>query len=181
MKASCACAIGLFITYVAFDNLDIEACIRGMTRKGLPSLRHYPKNRTIEVDIKGTQGTRQLTRCTPQGEGGILSPLVWNLTFDDLLDRFQSGPVQIKGFADNAALLVKGPIPGTLMQFGQDAIEKALAVGKENGLTFGASKTVVVLFNRRHLNTDTLPQLRINQQEIEFSSEAKYLGITLDK
>ncbi len=47
--------------------------------------------------------------CHPSPQGGILSPLVWNLAFDDLLDRSDSGPAHIKVFADDAAIILRGP------------------------------------------------------------------------
>ncbi len=93
--------------------------------------------------------------------GGILSPLAWNLAFDDLLDCFNTSPVKAKGFADDAALVVCGPILNTLVQLGQEAINKARTFGDRHGLTFGANKTEAVIFTRKRLNTSTVPRLRI--------------------
>ncbi len=70
-----------------------------------------------------------------------MSPLVWNLAFDDLLDKFNSGPVHIKGFVDDAAIILRGPDVHTLIEQGQEVISKALDFGCENGLEFGADKT----------------------------------------
>ncbi len=46
--------------------------------------------------MKGIIATRTITQGTPMV--GIISPLVWNLAFNELLDDFNTGPAQIKGF-----------------------------------------------------------------------------------
>ncbi len=67
-------ALAIFLDIAgAFDNLDIGACMQGMTHEGLPPwiidwYGHYLGHRTIAVDIKGLQSHRSLTRETPQGE-----------------------------------------------------------------------------------------------------------------
>ncbi len=66
-----------------------------------------------------------------------MSLLVWNLAFDDLLERFNSGPAHIKGFADDAAIVLRGPDIHTLIERGQEATFKGLDFGHENGLEFG--------------------------------------------
>ncbi len=51
---------------------------------------------------------------TPQG--GILSPFVWNLAFDELLDDFDIGLARIKGFLDDAVVELQGPDINTLIK-----------------------------------------------------------------
>ena len=61
----------------------------------------------------------------------------------------------------------------------QPALNKAKKWGEQNGLSFAATKTVVVLFghSRKRLR---LPCLAMAGVPLEYSKEAKYLGITLD-
>lgn len=54
----------------------------------------YLRNRYIQVDLKGLQQKRKLTRGTPQG--GVLSPLAWNLVFDSFLELFNGLLVSCK-------------------------------------------------------------------------------------
>ena len=90
---------------------------------------------------------RFLTRGTPQG--GILSPLMWNICFDSLLRSFNTSLVKCVGFADDGALLTWGKHPNVLVSRMQKAIDTATAWGKEQGLTFSATKTVAVIFTRK--------------------------------
>ncbi len=70
---------------------------------------------------------------------------MWNLVFDDLLDRFNSGPAHIKGFADDVAIVLRDPDIHTLIGWGQEAISRALVFGTDTGLKYVADKTVAHL------------------------------------
>ena len=50
-------------------------------------------------------------------------------------------------------------------------------MGQKNGLTFGAEKTVAVIFNRKYKLPD-FPLLTIDNHQIKYSKTVKYLGIT---
>ncbi len=139
---------------------------------------HYLNHQSIKTEIKGVTATRKLTHGTPQG--GILSPLVWNLTFDRLLNKFDQGPAHAKGFADDAAPILKGHDPYTLISQGQKALNKALTFSTETELEFGASKTEVVFFTRKCLKLEDLPWLLMNYKPLEYSNEVKYLRTILD-
>ena len=51
--------------------------------------------------------------------------MLWNLVFDDLLEKFKKGRVRIVGFADDGALLIHGKSLGILYRLAQKAIDKA--------------------------------------------------------
>ncbi len=105
---------------------------------------------------------------------------MWNLAFDELLDDFTSSPAQIKGFADDAAILLRGPDIHTLIEQGQEAVNRALMFGTANGLEFGADKTEAVVFTRKRIKTSDLPHLQMGNTVLEYSESVKYLGIILD-
>ncbi len=52
---------------------------------------------TVQYGDKTSQ--QKLTRGTPQG--GVLSPILWNLAFDSLLKIFNKGTVVYNGYADD--------------------------------------------------------------------------------
>ena len=119
------------------------------------------------ADIKGCTETRGITKGTPQG--GVLSPLIWNLPFNKLLTLYKTGPTNGTGFADDIGLLACGPDPPTLVSAMQAAINKAQRWGTENGLTFGAAKTVVVVFSHKRNPTKNFPKLKLNGIPLEYS------------
>ncbi len=81
-------ALGVFLDIQgAFDNVSVDAVIKGMQEKNFPEIfinwyRSYLKYRTVTINQEGVKVKRFLTRGTPQG--GLLSPLAWNLAFESL-------------------------------------------------------------------------------------------------
>ena len=176
-------ALGVFLDISgAFDNVHLSAAKKAMEKRNFPPeimnwYDQYLRNRYVTTTINNCSGKRRVVKGTPQG--GILSPLLWNLVFDELLAIFDSGPVSITGFADDGGLLTLGIDPQTMVDNMQVAVDQAVAWGNENGLSFNPSKTVVVLFTRRY--KVTMPtNIIMGGVEIPFSQDVKYLGITLD-
>ena len=61
----------------------------------------------MAVDYKGVQTTRKLVKGTPQG--GVLSPILWNLAFDEVLSLVEGTAIKAFGYADDLALVGRGP------------------------------------------------------------------------
>ncbi len=70
----------------------------------------------------------------------------------------------------DAALLVRGPLIPTPTDQGQEAIYEALNFGKENGLTFGADKTVALILTRRRLD---IWKFKMGEQTLEYKESVK--------
>ena len=166
----------------AFDNVPFSAVLQGFKDKGYPAwflqwYKHYLHNRQTSVTLKHTKMTKHLARGVPQG--GVLSPLAWNIAFESFLRLFQSGSVRVTGFADDAALIITGPNPHILRKLMQEAIDKALAWGRQNHLVFSASKTEAMLFSRRSKKMQPA-RLRMGNTLLPYSPSARYLGVHLD-
>ena len=167
----------------AFDNLDPAAVINGLQKKGVPCtmlewFNSYLRGRTVTVSLKGVSGTRMLTRGTPQG--GVLSPLLWNVAFDGLLQLFKIGPVRAIGFADDLLLIIRGIDLGSMKDQLQRALTKADKWAEEKTLTFSTSKSVAVVFTRRR-KWDLPGPLMLRGQNLKYVKRVKYLGVTLDE
>ncbi len=176
-------AIGVFLDIQgAFDNVKAESIIQGMKTKGFDRkivnwFGWLLQNRTIKIDYKGCVLERNLIKGTPQG--GVLSPLMWNLVFDSFLDLYDEGPVRAYGYADDAGLVASGDDPRQLYVYAQKAVDKAAQWGITNGLTFSETKTVVVLFTRKrkfHMPNE----IQLNGKSISYSNDVRYLGVQLD-
>ena len=166
----------------AFDNVRPSKILEGFDRIGVPRIisrwfQHYIDNRYITVEYQGIGLKRTLTRGTPQG--GILSPLVWNLCFDTLLQKFQDGWIKIVGFADDGALITWGTNPKVLVQRMQEALEKVTEWGQDQGLTFSTAKTVAMVCHRSR-NQGDFPPLTLYGEELPYKQQVKYLGILVD-
>jgi retron-type reverse transcriptase len=177
-------AIGVFLDIKgAFDNLSLEGALKGMDEHHFPPLvkrwyGNYLKDRTCIADLKGQSSTRQLKKGTPQG--GVLSPLIWNLAMDILLAKLENHRVLSTGFADDLSLIQDGDDQQTILSMLQPAINEATQWGVQNGLTFSPQKTQIVIFTRKR-KVDKSKQLKVDGIAVEYIDSAKYLGITLDK
>jgi len=176
-------ALGVFLDVQgAFDEINQDQAIKAMEERDFDSLiskwyNHYLQDRITKTDINNIQSTRHPTKGCPQG--GVLSTLCWNIPFDELLKEVNTNGVKGIGFADDLCLLVTGIDPSTLLCLAQQVTDKAIEWGRKYGLTFNATKTVVVMFT--HLrNWSTSKRLQINGTDIPYSDSVKYLGIYLD-
>ena len=120
-------------------------------------------------------------RGTPQG--GVLSPIMWNMAFEGLLELFpNNGQVKIVGFADDAALVTTGLSTQYLARVMQSAVNKVVEWGKKNNLHFAPKKTASVLFTRKQkVPWDSIPRIKMGSHTVPFSSKVKYLGVVLDQ
>ena len=66
---------------------------------------HYLRNRIVTTKIAGCQVTRRVRRGTPQG--GVLSPVIWNVVFEPLLKAMNVHGF-VTGFADDGSVIVTG-------------------------------------------------------------------------
>ena len=150
---------------------------RGISRKIISWYNFYLKHRTAYTEIKGIFSSVKVQRGCPQG--GILSPLVWNLVFESFIELYNSSPAQCRCFADDGALSVHGIDPNTLVNIMQQELNKAFKWGEKEGLIFVPSKAKAILFHRKR-RAINLKQLTMNGVAIEYKSKVKYLGIYLD-
>ena len=167
-------ALGVFLDIKgAFDNLDYEATIAAMRKRNMPEqiifwYENYLKCRMASITLNGVTLIRLLTRGTPQG--GVLSPMIWNVAFESLLARMSK-----HAFAISA---------GANIEIMQRHIQSALRVAEqwatENGLTFAPEKTVVIHFHRKHKPTPP-PRTTLYGIEIDQSDSTKYLGMLLTR
>ncbi len=165
----------------AFDNVAYTSIEAGMRRHHFPRLirewyMDYLTNRSITTDLLGVKVVRRLTKGVPQG--GVISPLAWNLVYDPLLEIINTKPAKGIGLADDGSLIVKGLDPAVMADLIQPILDKAYNWGQKNGLKFSAKKTQAILFSRKRKKGNVV--LTLGGQVIDQVKEVKYLGVTLD-
>ncbi len=108
-----------------------------------------------------------------------MSPLAWNLAFESFLELYNTGPVRVNGFADDAGLVAIGGTPAQLAIRLQEAVDKATRWGDLNGLTFSPAKTEAILFTRKR-KFPPPRKIQVKNTEIAYSDHVKYLGVWFD-
>ena len=146
-------ALGLFLDIKgAFDNLDQKAALALMRKNKYPDwfvdfYESYLNDRVAICQI-GKMTRRKLPTGSPQG--GVFSPSFWNAAFDELLEIInKEGNKLGVGFADDCALLARGPVLSTLVDLIQDIIPKIEGWSRKYGVKFCPKKTVAVIFHKK--------------------------------
>ncbi len=167
----------------AFDCITFDSAEREMFSHGIPSniVRWYCnllKGRSVRANVQGQEARIVPARGSPQG--GVLSPLIWNLIMDSLLSQFKGDSVKIIGYADDILLYVTGRIPKVMTELIQSSLNKVIDWGRTNGLSFNPSKTQTVMFSRNKRRT-TLPTLHMEGMALEYKESFKYLGLDIHR
>ncbi len=166
----------------AFDCIKFDSAEKCMREKGiLENINRWYVNllkaRIIQAEVQGQKTYIRPHRGSPQG--GVLSPLIWNLIMDSLLSTFEKDPVKVLGYADDILLYVIGKVPYTLANIIQPTLDRVLEWGKMNGLTFNPAKTSMVMFTRSRKMT--VPDVYMEGTRLEPRDSFKYLGVEIQQ
>lgn len=198
---SCETAISEVVTYIekglhekldvvavsldcsgAFDNIKFTSACNAMQQHALPEqlilwYKNLLQNRTLTLEFGNETSQIKPTVGSPQG--GILSPIVWNLILNELLVKFKRGPVTAIAYADDVILLSKGIHNNTVVDNINEKLKLVQEWGQDHGLTFNPTKTQAICFTRkRKLEWKSI---QMGGKKVEYQPTIKYLGITIDK
>lgn len=167
----------------AFNNVTHHALLQSLEQHGFSQniinwYSKYLNNRTTIHSVNGKSILRKNTKGTPQGS--IFSPTNWNMVLNDLLNKFNFGPVKAIAFADDLVLYISGIDIKTSKDILQKAVDSTVYWGQNKGLSFNPAKTNYMVFSRKH-KTPTIQPLKINGTDIQETETTKYLGVTVDR
>ena len=167
----------------AFDNVSFEAIYKALQKTDIDSttinwIFNMVVNRQTTVQLKNITKTIKIGKGCPQG--GVLSPFLWNLVVDSLLElSCKDTPAYLQGFADDLVILAEGDdldVIYNLMQKTIDTVEKWCTT---NGLNISKLKTKVVMFTWQRKWAEPTP-ITIKGNPIKLSNHTRFLGIHLD-
>ena len=96
------------------------------------------------MTVQGKSVSKRVKKGCPQG--GILPPLLWNLVINSLLILINGTPADSEGFADDVNFLISGIDIDTIVDIGQQCLNKIRDWGLKTGLRFSPAKTEGILF-----------------------------------
>ena len=137
---------------------------------------NYITHRDIEIAMHGD------LKCFSTGlgfpQGGVCSAKFWLIAFDYAIQIINRYNIEGNGYADDCSALYGGRRLDHALKRLQKMLDDLSAWGKTCGLRFNPEKSVAVVFSRRR----KIPpfSLKIDGGEIEYKTEVKYLGVTLD-
>ena len=126
-------------------------------------------NNKIQVMVK---------KGSPQG--GVLSPLLWNMMVDSLLPKLNEEGFCTYGYADDISIVLNGTSMWQLCNKMQNALDITSNWCQRNSLNLNSDKTILIAFtHKRRLGNCTLSSL--GKETLELHNEVKYLRVIIDK
>lgn len=166
----------------AFNNVETASIRNALEKAGAEGaivdwIDNMLKSRIINSEMAGDAVKKTVTRGTPQG--GVISPLLWLLVVDQVLESMKAKGFKVVAYADDVVILISGKHLPTITNLMESALLHLSKWSKQNGLGVNPAKTELVLFTKKRKIQDFTPP-KMDGQELTLSSEAKYLGTILD-
>jgi len=167
----------------AFDNTSHLSILKALRDTGLNYtlylwIETLLSDRTIQMNIFDESLEKKTTRGCPQG--GVLSPLLWNLVVNSLIKHLNDRGYYTQGYADDIVILILGNDFNITCELMQNALSYVSKWCTERNLKASPQKTNLVPFTRkRKWEGFFIPKLF--DEQINVASEVKYLGLYLDQ
>lgn len=163
----------------AFDKVWHEALIYKLIRRKFPArlihlIHSYLRNRLFKVKLNSTFSIT-LNILSGILQGSCLGPVLFNIFFSDIP---RSPYSNIASYADDTAFYAAALHIYTLFRYLQEHLNLFTHWCTLWRVKINENKTVAIYFSRNFKNPQ---RLIINNTTIEWSNEAKYLGVTLDR
>ena len=166
----------------AFDNTRCSSIMSSLENYSSPNfinaiIKKMLLERNVVLKFDEHSIKRKVIKGCPQG--GVLSPLLWNIVVDELIVTLNKSGFFCQGYADDIVIMVKGRHLGTMCDLLNNAFSKVEKWCVKGGLFVSPEKSKLILFsNKRKPKLPRLPVLF--KEPIQLSTEVKYLGIILD-
>ncbi|GJQ78524.1 hypothetical protein Trydic_g11638 [Trypoxylus dichotomus] len=131
----------------------------------------------LDVSVGEQAAKIRTTRGIPQGAGFL--PLMWSLAVE-LPNRLIAFGVHCIGYADDIAIIAKGKLEEILCKPTQMSLRITNEWYQSVKLGTNAANTTIVPFTRKR-KISNMKDIRLDRTLIEYKSEVKHLGTTLDK
>ncbi|RVE41603.1 hypothetical protein evm_013751 [Chilo suppressalis] len=174
--------LGTFIDIEgAFDKTSFASIVDALGKHGVDETIIYWVSNMLRNRLIRLQDDNHLRALATKGcpQGGVLSPLLWNVVVNDLITKLNNLHYHTVGYADDLAIIIPGKFASTACDVMRGAMKVVEKWCDDYGLKVNPVKTELVMFtNKRSLGDYRLPKLF--NTTLRLSNEVKYLGITLD-
>ena len=177
-------ALGVFLDIEqAFDAVSFTAIRAAMLEANIPItvtqwIFFMISNRYITLSYCDFSVTKKATKGSPQG--GVLSPLLWNLTLNTFLSRLGIHSNFVQAFADDLVILIRGICKTTIKDIAQQQLTNISSWCTSKGLKLSGVKSTAILFTTKRDNTLDSP-LTVDGTTVPTVNSTVYLGVTFDQ
>ncbi|KAK9704100.1 Reverse transcriptase (RNA-dependent DNA polymerase) [Popillia japonica] len=166
----------------AFDNTSFKSMIRAASNRGVEDtickwIKAMLEGQLVETSLAGE--TMQVTVRKGCPQGGVLSPLLWDLVIDELLVTLNDEGYYTQGCADDIAILIVGKNASTISELMQRALTRTEGWCGQEHLRVNPAKATLVPFTKIR-KLDGLKPPILHNEPVQFNQETKFLGLVLD-
>lgn len=141
-------------------------------------IHSFLSNRQFHVKVLGKKSTTKELKFGV-AQGAVLSPTLYNIFTSDIPQNLNN--VEIALFADDTAIYCSSRFSAQITNSLKSAMTRLNRYFIRWKIKLNASKTQAIFFTRRRTRELPGPTITIDQEEIQWKTEAKYLGMILDK
>ena len=179
-------AMALLDIEKAFDNVWHDGLIFKLHNHNFPIylikiIKNYLYNRAFRVSLQNVcSDSFTIPAGVPQGS--ILGPILYNIYTSDI-PPLPNGGV-LSQFADDTAILYKGRVIRHLTNRLQEGLDALSTYFRSWKIVINAAKTQAILFPHSRSTRLVPPEncrIRLEGSLIDWSAEAVYLGLTIDR
>lgn len=165
----------------AFDRAPFRLIIKQLEKLHLPLnlieiFKSYLTDRTVSLAPPLNQYTHQILAGCPQG--GILSPIFWDLAYDEMLWELHNLQLSPIAYADDTNISFQSNSSEVLQSAASKALDEIEKLAKHYNIDFNSKKTEVILFSK--LQRSFQLDLKFMGETVHLSKSVKYLGIHFD-
>jgi ribonuclease HI len=177
-------AVCIFLDIIgAFNNVSHQAIIKAMKTANFPTeitnwYGNYTQGRSCEINLGNKLFKRFLKDGTSQG--GILSPIIFNLIINILLLIIQKAKALGIAFADDTMAGDAGKCLEMVIGKLQRILNNMTEALDQTGMKFSPEKTAVIIFSKKNVDTSHLPKITMYNIPVEYQTQTKYLGVIFD-
>ena len=174
--------VGIFLDIkAAFDSISTDQIYKQLIAHGADHdlatwYRNMIENRQIQYEHMGETIKKRISIGFPQG--GVASAKFWLIAFNPAVEIINKYEIWGNAFADDCGAILGGNNINEILATLNIMMDELLAWGKSCNLRFNPQKTVVIHFTKKR----EAPPYRmiIEDTAVPYSSNTKYLGVTLD-
>lgn len=141
-------------------------------------IRSFLSDRTISLSLVGETRQETLDQGCPQG--GVLSPILWNILINDLLLRHQNNTnSSVIGYADDTTLAAKANSWEALQELMKTTLDSIQGWATENRVMLNPTKLKLMLIGKTSPE-ESVFSLSFGTSAIARTTQHKHLGIIID-
>jgi len=168
----------------AFNSIGWDHVMQALIHWDIPPylrnlLRSYFNDRVaVATCPAATEGELVVAVSCGVPQGSVVGPLLWNMTYDQVLLVSLPHGVSVIGFADDTLVIAQGKTCAAVEVQMNTALNSISSKISSLNLTLAVEKTEAVMFRRKY--KDDTPLIVLNGTPVTMKRSIKHLGIIVD-